>query len=210
MNYLNPEVIFRQFEGCPDDRTYQQWENTAKHNLEVGKLYLGCKLTAIALLEAISSGLGVDVSLAMMMGENPNLVSESFRLEAFFPEIKQPYKSQTDLEAEVFNLLENGRAKSSSNADLENSPLAAFMVKIVGFDEMRYQCDRAKEMFRENISADEFISDFNPIVSEIVVDSIIKLFDSRKATIERYYTLTSELKSKPQTNFPARPFLSND
>jgi hypothetical protein len=207
MNYLNPEVIFRQFEGCPDDCSYQQWENTAKHNLEVGKLYLGCKLTAIALLEAISSGLGVDVSLAMMMGENPNLVSESFRLEAFFPEIKQPYKPQTDLEAEVFNLLENGRAKSSSNADLENSPLAAFMVKIVGFDEMRYQCDRAKEMFRENISTDEFISDFNPIVSEIVVDSIIKLFDSRKATIERYYTLTSELKSKFQTNLPARPFL---
>lgn len=50
MNYLNPEVIFRQFDGCPDDRTYQQWENTAKHNLEIGRLDLGCKLAAIALL----------------------------------------------------------------------------------------------------------------------------------------------------------------
>jgi hypothetical protein len=209
MSYLNPEVIFRQFEGCPDDRTYQYWENTAKHNLEVGRLYLGCKLTAIALLEAISSGFGVDVSLAMVMGENPNLVSEGFRLESFFPEVKKPYKPHTDLEAEVFNLLENGRAKSSSNADLENSPLAAFMVKIVGFDEMRYQCARAKEMFRENISYDEFISDFNPIVSEIVIDSILKLFDGRKGTIERYYNLTSELRSKPQTSLPVPPFLSN-
>ncbi|MGL5059326.1 MAG: hypothetical protein ACRC62_05025 [Microcoleus sp.] len=209
MNYLNPEVIFRQFDGCPDDRTHQQWENTAKHNLEVGRLYLGCKLAAIALLEAVSSGFGIDVSLAMVMGENPNLVSEGFRLEKFFPEIEKACEPKTDLEAEVLNLLESGRAKSSSNADLDNSPLATFMVKLVGFDEMRYQCDRAKEMFRENISADEFISDFNPIVSEIVVDSILKLFDSRKATIERYYSITSELKSKPQTNFPVRPFLSN-
>lgn len=209
MNYLNPDVIFRQFEGCPDDRTYKQWENTARYNLEIGRLYLGCKLTAIALLEALTSGLGVDVSLATVMGENPNLVSESFRLESFFPKIEKPYQPKTDLEAEVLNLLENGRAKSSSNADLENSPLAAFMVKIVGFDEMRYQCDRAKELFRENLSADDFINDFNPIVSEIVVDSILKLFDCRKGTIERYYTLTSELKSKSQTNFPVRPFLSN-
>ncbi|MCU0545289.1 MAG: hypothetical protein MUE44_24470 [Oscillatoriaceae cyanobacterium Prado104] len=210
MNYLNPEVIFRQFEGCPDDRTYQQWENTAKKNLEIGRLYLGCKLAAIALLESLASGLGADVSLATVMGENPNLVSESFRLESFFPTIEKPYQPKTALEAEVLNLLENGRAKSSSNTDLENSPLATFMVKIVGFDEMRYQCDRAKELFRENISADDFIGDFNPIVSEIVVDSIIKLFDSRTGTIERYYTLTSELKSKFQTNLPARPFLSND
>ncbi|MFS8118707.1 MAG: hypothetical protein ACMG55_09490, partial [Microcoleus sp.] len=209
LTYLKPEVIFRQFEGHPDDRTYQHWETTTKHNLEIAKLYLGCKLAAIALLEALSSGLGLDVSLAMMMGELPDRADKGVRLESFFPEVEKPHQPQTALEIEVLNLLENGRAKSSSNTDLENSPLATFMVKIVGFDEMRYQCDRAKQFFRENLDADNFISDFNPIVTEIVVDSIIKLFDSRKATIYRYYNITSELKSKPQTNYPARPFLSN-
>lgn len=209
LSYLKPEVIFRQFEGYPDDRTYQRWETTAKYNLEIAKLYLGCKLATIALLEALSSGLGIDVSLAMMMGELPDRVAKGVRLESFFPEIEKPYKPQSGLEAEVFNLLENGRAKSSSNTDLENSPLATFVVKIVGFDEMRYQCDRAKEFFRQNLEADDFICDFNPIVTEIVVDSILKLFDSRKSTIYRYYEITSELKSKPQTNSPGRPFLSN-
>ncbi|MEG3841492.1 hypothetical protein QT986_14840 [Microcoleus sp. herbarium14] len=209
LSYLKPEVIFRQFEGYPDDRTYQCWETTAKYNLEIAKLYLGCKLTAIALLEALSSGLGIDVSLAMMMGELPDKAEGGVRLESFFPEIKKAEKPKSGLEAEVLNLLENGRAKSNSNTDLENSPLATFVVKIVGFDEMRYQCDRAKEFFRENLDADDFITDFNPIVTEIVVDSILKLFDSRKSTIYRYYDITSELKSKPQTNFPARPFLSN-
>ena len=209
LSYLKPDVIFRQFEGYPDDRTYQRWEATAKYNLEISQLYLGCKLAAIALLEALSSGLGLDVSLAMMMGELPDKANRGVRLESFFPVIDKPHKAQTGLEAEVLNLLENGRAQSSSNTDLENSPLATFMVKVVGFEEMRYQCDRAKEFFRENLTADDFISDFNPIVTEIVVDSIIKLFDSRKSTIYRYYDISSELKSKPQTNLPIRLSQSN-
>ena len=210
LNYLKPEVIFRQFEGYPDDRTYQHWKTVAQYNLEIAQLYLGCKLAAIALLEALSSGLGLDVSVAMMMGQLPDKANRGLRLESFFPEIEKPYQHKIGIEAEVFNLLENGRAKSSSNTDLENSPLATFIVKVVGFDEMRYQCDRAKEFFRENLDADDFITDFNPIVTEIVVDSIIKLFDSRKAAIYRYYNITSDLKSKPQTNFLGRPFRSNN
>ncbi|MEG4470845.1 hypothetical protein QUB47_29105, partial [Microcoleus sp. AT9_B5] len=209
LSYLKPEIIFRQFEGYPDDRTYQRWETTAKYNLEVAKLYLGCKLSALALLEALSSDLGIEVSLAMMMGGIPAQAPKCVRLESFFPEIEKPYKPKISLEAEVLNLLEKGRAKSTSNTDLESSPLTTFVVKIVGFDEMRYQCDRAKEFFIENLNADDFISGFNPIVTEIVIDSIIKLFDSRKSTIYRFYDITSKLKSQPQSNFPDRPFRSN-
>jgi hypothetical protein len=209
LNNLKPEVIFRQFQGYPDDRTYQRWETTAKYNLEIAKLYLGCKLAAIALLEVLSSGFGLDVSLAMMMGELPDRATRCVGLESFFPEIDKPYKPKSGLEAEVLNLLENGRAKSISNTDLDNSPLTTFVVKIVGFDEMRYQCDRAKEFFRQNLDADGFISDFNPIVTEIVIDSIVKLFDSRKSTIYRFYDITSKLKSQPQINFPDRHFRSN-
>ncbi len=210
MNHLNPDVIFRQFDRYPDDHTYRNWENTARNNIEIAKVYLGCKLTAIALIEALSSGLGLDVSMAMMMGELPNLVSQGVRLESFFPEIEKPLEPKTSMESKVLDLLENGRANSNYNTDLKHSPLATFVVKIVGFDEMQYQRDRAKEFFNETLSYDDFIADFNPNVTEIIVDSIIKLFDSRKSTIQRYYDITSQLKSKLQTNFPVRPFPSND
>jgi hypothetical protein len=210
MDYLNPDVIFRQFDGYPDDRTSRNWKNTARNNIEIAKVYLGCKVSAIALIEALSSGLGLDVSLSTMMGELPDRTSEAVRLESFFPKIEKPVQPKTDIELKVLDLLENGRANSNSNSDLTNSPLATFVVKIVGFDEMQYQCDRAKEFFKENLEADDFIADFNPTVTEIIVDSIIKLFDSRKSTIQRYYDITSQLKSKPQTNFPVRPFPSND
>jgi hypothetical protein len=210
MDCLNPDVIFRQFAGYPDDRTSRNWKNTARNNIEIARVYLGCKVAAIALIEALSSGLGLDVSLSTMMGELPDRTSESVRLESFFPEIEKPLQPKTDMELKVLDLLENGRANSNSNSDLTNSPLATFVVKSVGFEEMKYQCDRAKEFFRENLSADDFIADFNPVVTEIIVDSIIKLFDSRKSTIQRYYDITSQLKSKRQTNFPARPLPSND
>ena len=44
------------------------------------------------MLEALSSGLGLDVSLSMMMGELPNRVAQGVRLESFFPEIQKPYQ----------------------------------------------------------------------------------------------------------------------
>ena len=53
---------------------------------------MGCKLAAIALLEALSSGLGLDASLAMMMGELPDRAAQGVRLESFFPEIQKPYQ----------------------------------------------------------------------------------------------------------------------
>ena len=74
----------------------------------------------------------------MMMGELPDRAAQGVRLESFFPEVQKPYKPKIGWEAEVLNLLENGRAKSNCNTDLENSPLATFVVKMVGFDEMRY------------------------------------------------------------------------
>lgn len=46
------------------------------------------------MLEALSSGLGLDVSLSMMMGELPNRVPQAVRLESFFPEVQKPYKPQ--------------------------------------------------------------------------------------------------------------------
>ena len=44
------------------------------------------------MLEALSSGLGLDASLAMMMGELPNRAAQGVRLESFFPEIQKPYQ----------------------------------------------------------------------------------------------------------------------
>jgi hypothetical protein len=200
MNFLVPENIFHQFQGEPDEQTYQGWVSGARKNLEIARLYLGSKMVAIALMEALSYGIGFDISLATLMGELPYQGSKGFRLEKFIPDVTKAHEPKTDLELEVLNLLEKGRAENS-DSDLKESPLATFIIKSIGFEEMQHQSKQAKEFFKGNISAVDFISGFNRTVTAIVVEALVQLFDSRKSSIRRYYYgIISGSKPKPPTN----------
>jgi hypothetical protein len=203
MHFLKPELIFRQFRGEPDDQTYHNLENGARRNIEIARLYMGSKLVAIALMESLAFSLGFDVSLATIMGELPYQDYRGVRLETFLPKLLDAYHPKNDLESEVLDLLENGRAKSET-ADLKDSPLATFMVKSLGFEEMQKQCTRAKEFFKGNLSAVDFISNFDGTVTQPVVDALLKLFENRKSALNRYYHgIISDFKPKPQTNSEA-------
>jgi hypothetical protein len=198
-NSLTPEKIFRQFQAEPSDEDYQMLLNNTQHNLEIAKLYLSCKLVTIALVEALSFAIGLDIPIATMMGELPFRGFTFIRLEAFLPDIEAKVPPKSELEKEVFNLLEQGRSKSAEY-DLENSPLATFIVKSIGFEGVREQRELAKDFFRGNIFTENLIASFDLKVSQSVIDALGKMFDSRKAAINRNYCITFESKSKPQSN----------
>ncbi|MDY7016188.1 MAG: hypothetical protein SVX43_21840, partial [Cyanobacteriota bacterium] len=172
MTFLDPDTIFRQFQGEPDDETYRCWQATARKNVEVARLYLGCKLFAIALLEALSLRLGDEIPLATLVGELPDQTVETFHLEDLLPDIPDPIQPRTSLEWEVFNLLEEGRATHSSY-DLKHSPLATFIVQLLGFEGVKRQCDRAKEFFKGTCSPEAFLAGCDPIVLEVLVKATI-------------------------------------
>lgn len=186
MNFLKPNVIFQQFDGEPDDATYNELLARSGRNLDIARLYLGSKLYTIALLEALSLRVGTDIPLSTMMGESGDRsAQDSFsveKLENFLPKIDNPYHPQLDIESEVLNLLEKGRSKSSGY-DIKNSPLTTFIVKLIGFDEIRSSLGPAKEFFQNNISGEEFLSSCNAEVTAIVTDALVKLFDRRKAAL---------------------------
>ncbi|HEY9829287.1 MAG TPA: hypothetical protein V6D26_01825, partial [Stenomitos sp.] len=122
LNCLKPELVFQQFQGEPDDHTYQGLVKRSKKNVEVARLYLESKLVAIAMIEALSLRFGSNVSLATMIGELPDSEFSVGRLKDSFPRIASPYQPATTVEQEVLNLLEKGRGKSSKY-DIRNSPL---------------------------------------------------------------------------------------
>ncbi|MBW4507793.1 MAG: hypothetical protein KME64_14950 [Scytonematopsis contorta HA4267-MV1] len=200
LNSLTPERIFRQFRGEPSDEAYQLLLMRTQQNLEIAQLYLSCKVVTIALVEALSFAIGLDIPLATMMGELPYRGFSFIRLENFLPDIDTEYQLKTDVEKEVFNLLEKGRAKGAEY-DLENSPLATFIVKSIGFDGIRQQHELAKDFFQGNIFTENFIASFNLMVSQSVITAVEKMFDSRKAAVTRNYSLTFESKSRPPSNF---------
>ncbi|MGB3513386.1 MAG: hypothetical protein WBA93_30060 [Microcoleaceae cyanobacterium] len=182
MNVLNPDLIFRRFDGEPDELTYQGWVNQAIKNIEVAKLYLGSQIFTLTFIEALSMRLGLNIPLSLMIGELPSQGLIPAHLEKFLPPIQNPYQPKNNLEREILTLLTDGRSQNAAY-DLRNSPLSMFMVKYIGFDEMKKHRQRAKDFFENNISAEEFLNGCNQHLVKIVIDGILELFNSRKQAI---------------------------
>ncbi|MDY6783068.1 MAG: hypothetical protein SW833_11070 [Cyanobacteriota bacterium] len=185
MNFLQPELIFRQFDGEPDNETYQSLLATACKNLDIAKLYLGTKLYGVALLEALSLRIGIDIPLSTMMGELPYQNSGASHWDDFIPKIPYTFPPDNDVEREVTMLLEVGRAEDLEY-DLKNSPLSTFVARKLGFEEILRQLQQAKKFFAGDLSSEEFIASCDSTTIEIIVNGIVKLLDSRKSAIRTY------------------------
>lgn len=178
LSYLNPELIFRKFDGKPDDKTYQNLVERARNNLEVGKLYLRCKLFSIAFMEALSLRVGLNIPLSTMIGEARSQDFDTSQLEDFLPNISHVHQPKNDLESEVLALLQPGEtAKASYEA---NSPLTTFIIKCVGFDEIINNRKIVQDFFDKNISAEEFLGGKNYKITHKLLDAILQLFEKRK------------------------------
>jgi len=181
MNFLSPERVFQRFMGEPDEETYQDLISKTRKNIEVARLYLGCKLVSIAIIEALSRRLGGrdrDIPLSTMMGELPTPGLKTPSLEQFLPDIHSTKPPETPLEREVLELLTKGRNQDSSY-DLKNSPIATFIVNAMGFPSVRHLIQRAKEFFAGTISTDEFLRECDHNALRTVIDSVEQLFESR-------------------------------
>jgi hypothetical protein len=186
MNFLKPEIIFQRFMGEPSEQDYATLISQSEHNLQVGRLYLGCKLFTIGFLEAISRRLGRDIPVSSMMGELPSQGDEELRskLIDYIPEIDSAFPLKDEIEEEVLDLLEKGRCQSASY-DLKNSPLATYIVKSIGFDAVRHQCDRSKLFFRGELTQEQFLEGVNPEITLTVIKGITKLFEQRQASLSK-------------------------
>ncbi|CAN1210991.1 hypothetical protein TUMEXPCC7403_12385 [Tumidithrix helvetica PCC 7403] len=187
ISFLRPELVFRQYQGDPDDRTYAEMLERTSTNLEVAKLYLGTKLTSIAVLEALSFRIGRDIPLSTMMGELPSEDISVAGLEQFLPCVAIPSPLNNSVEKEVLELLEKGRTLDSEY-DVRNSPVATFMVKSSGFDEIRYLLQMARQFFEREIDSEVFLASCNSKVIGLITEAVLKLFEARKEAMSRGYS----------------------
>ena len=157
MNFLDPSLIFRQFQDEPSSQHYQEMLNRAHKNMSVACLYLNVKLLAIGILEALSIQLG-DTSPPVTLGgiEIPEASHETV-WRGRLPQLNSPHLAKDAIEQEVMELLEIGRTQDS-NFDIKNSPLAAFLVRYLGFEAVEERLGQAKTFFQGNMSAAEFLA----------------------------------------------------
>lgn len=209
---VSPNSIFRQFRGVPPAEVYQQWQEQANQNLSVGRLYLSCKLVAIALLEALSEPLGEQTTIAMMMGGLPRAGRSSrgsadaihhdgpdtlrLRLEDFLPPSHWAGVALSDVEKEVWQLLTEGRAESNHQGDLLNSPLAAFIVQCHGFTGIPPLRRRAKAWLGGSFSTSDFLGNFDPQFMALLLEAIQRLWEQRQQAFRHHFWRQSETPSQ--------------
>lgn len=188
LSFLKPELVFRQFQGEPDDQTYQGLIERTSKNLRVARLYLESKLVAIAILEALSLRMGQDVSLTIMMGELPSSSVDIGRLADYFPKLINDYQPSNEIEREVLNLLEIGRSDSSAY-DLKTSPLAFFLVKYIGFESIHSMHKKVEGValtqafFQGIISHEDFLASCNHDLIQIITNGVGKLLQNRREAL---------------------------
>lgn len=184
ISVLDPESVFQQFREEPDEQSYRDLIDRAQKNINVARLYLGTKLVAIAILEALSLRLGKDIPISTMLGELPSVAFSSPRFEDFLPVVTAPYQSRNELECEVIDLLEKGRSRDFSY-DLKNSPLTSFIVRSLGFVEVESQLKLAKMFFQGAISAEDFLATCNADIMRTITNGVLQIFESRKIALCR-------------------------
>jgi hypothetical protein len=182
MNFLKPELVFQRYKDEPAQDVYDSLIGRTQKNLEVARLYLGSKLLSIAVIEALSQRIGQDIPLATMMGELPGRGLSTAQLENFLPTVMHISPPTNAMEQEVLDLLEKGRSKSSTY-DVKNSPVATYIIKSIGFAEARRLIVQAKEFFKRNIGAEEFLALCDRTIVEAITKSVLQVFENRKTAM---------------------------
>lgn len=180
---LKPEIIFRHYKGVPPEATWQQLLQLGQFNLEIGRAYLGAKLLAAALLEALAEVSGGDVPIALFMGDLPKNGERVQRLEDFLPSVDPA--PQVDPTTVVYRLLETGRS-TEIGFDIKNSPLAAFIYKLVGPDRMTDLVLDAKEMFAGQLTTADFLKRVPPSIMTAMVHAISQMAPTRADQLRTY------------------------
>jgi len=193
MQQLQPQRVFQQYQSEPDDSTYDSILQRTNHNLEVARLYLGCKLLSIGVIEALSLRIGHDTPVATMMGELPHRGRRSLvQLEHYLPSVTAPYPLQTNLEREVLELLEKGRGQASSY-DTKNSPVTTFIIKSIGFTEANRLLVKAKAFFQGALSAEDFLGSCDRSILEPITNGVVQVFKSRQVALREPSIVTGQI-----------------
>lgn len=184
MRGLSAESVFQQYQDEPRQRAYAAMLERTRHNLEVARLYLGCKMLSIAIVEAISLRVGTEVPLATMMGELPQRGSPDAQMESFLPPTPTPMAPRSPLQQEVLDLLEKGRSEHS-NYDVKHSPVATYVVKALGFERAGELLQIARQFFDGTMGGESFLSRCEPAIVDAIVTAVYHVFDHRIRALKR-------------------------
>lgn len=179
LSTLNPAHVFQSHAGAPTPARMRALERAAQRNLDFSSRYLGAKMVAAALVEALALATGGDCPVSMFLGDiKGHGVVRPDRVEDFLPRPPQG----AALDNKLLRVLKGGRSQASSN-DLTDSPLAAFVYRSLGEDGMRRALDQAKRMFEGAMLPREFLRRLDGDMVKAVAEACAHIALSRREAL---------------------------
>jgi hypothetical protein len=175
---LAPERVFHRYSGTPGEADFAVLQSAASRNIAFACQYLGVKILGIAIVEAIALATGADCPVSMLLGDIRSPEGEPEQVEDFLPESS----SATSVDLELLRVLEEGRAWESQ-ADLNTSPLSAFVYVGLGAERSRAALEGARRLFEGSLSPRDFLASLDPRVVKPVVAACARIADSRREAL---------------------------
>ena len=161
---LDPGTIFAQYRGAPPDEEYRRMARRGERNVSTAREYLGIKLLAVSILEALAEISGGDAPVALFMGEL-HAQQRGSRLEDYLPDNHRP--AGRPLDPTLHDLLAKGRANASL-FDLQNSPLSLFIYQHLGAEGFPRHLADARRFFDGTLRPRAFLDALpGPMVAAI-------------------------------------------
>ncbi len=179
--WIEPENVFHSYKGVPVERDLRQMTAAARRNIDMAREYLGVKLLAIAILEALAETTGGDTPLALFMGDiHPNGETQP-RLENYLPAIAA--SNSLTLNSTVQQLLAEGRP-GQSQFDRQDAPLALYLYKCLGSDGCEALHRVAREMFVGNRTPADFLAAIDPPVISTIAQACAQMVPTRRELLD--------------------------
>ena len=175
---LAPENVFHRYSGTPADAEFEVLQSAARRNIGFACEYLGVKILGIGIVEAIALATGADCPVSMLLGDIRSPEGEPEQVDDFLPE-SSPAMS---VDLELLRVLEEGRAWESQ-ADLNTSPLSAFVYMGLGAERSRIALEGARHLFEGSLSPREFLASLDPTVVMPVIAACARIADSRREAL---------------------------
>jgi hypothetical protein len=172
---LNPDHVFHHYRDTPGKAEFTALCNAARGNLEFTTRYLGTKIAAISVVEALAVATGGDCPVSMMLGDVRSPYGRPDRVEDFLP---QP-PTAPDVDPVLLDALEKSPGRESEN-DLTESPLTAFIYRSLGHAGAQRALVQAKRMFAGELPAREFLSGLDREMVRAVARACAEIALSRR------------------------------
>jgi hypothetical protein len=179
-----PELVFHCYQGVPTDEEYWEKVRCTRRNVEIARLYLGIKLLAVGILEALAESSGGDAPLSLFMGDARQEGNGTPHLGDFLP--KTTVHPEVEPGSIVYNLLETGRGSEAEFTDLRNSPLSVFIYRSLGPGGVTAGLEQVNAMFDGRLAVEQLLQCLDSELLSAIAEACAIMVPTRGDKLRHY------------------------